>query len=204
MEPMGKPPLEWPTLAQPEAQAEARRFVAEHGAAALRALVDEEHARAPKPALAIATLLTAVDPGRQAAVVNGCARSERGILGAAAEPRHPPGMRPSVLLAAALTLILAACNETSARGAASAPPSDTSAEPALTIDPADAKCSSNADCGITMTQCSCDCGSPVNVAHAKKYEEARERMCKDYQGPMCKMACNETASCDGGVCRIKK
>ncbi len=55
-----------------------------------------------------------------------------------------------------------------------------------------------------MTQCSCDCGSPVNVARVKKYVAARERMCKGYEGRLCKMSCNETATCDSGVCRIKK
>ena len=99
------------------------------------------------------------------------------------------------LLAAALTLALAACDRA---------PSRASAEPALKIDPADATCSSNADCGMTMTQCSCDCGSPVNVARRQKYIDAQERMCKSYEGPMCKMACNDTVICDSGVCRIKK
>ena len=110
----------------------------------------------------------------------------------------PRGLRALPLLVA-LPLV-AACNRTSSQGAASASPG----EPALTIDPADAKCSSNADCRLTMTQCSCDCGSPVNVAHAQKYAEAQARLCQSYEGIMCKMACNDTVICGSGVCRINK
>lgn len=78
-------------------------------------------------------------------------------------------------------------------------------EPMMTLDPADATCSSDADCGVTLTQCECDCGSAVNVARRKKYQEAFEPMCKNYSGRMCKMApCSQTAICDEGVCRIKE
>jgi hypothetical protein len=77
-------------------------------------------------------------------------------------------------------------------------------EPELKIEPADQTCSSNADCVITMTQCSCDCGSPVNGKRAQKYREAQGRMCKGYSGTMCKMSCKDIPICDGGVCRIKK
>jgi hypothetical protein len=95
----------------------------------------------------------------------------------------------------ALTLALAACSPA---------PSQPTTGPALKIEPADATCSADADCGMTMTQCSCDCGSPVNVARKQKYVEAEERACKSYEGPMCKMACNDTVICDSGVCTIKK
>jgi hypothetical protein len=81
---------------------------------------------------------------------------------------------------------------------------NASGEPALKIDPADATCTSNADCGFTLTQCSCNCGTPINLAHWQKYLDAQERMCKNYAGPMCKVACEDTAICDKGVCRIKR
>jgi hypothetical protein len=96
----------------------------------------------------------------------------------------------AILPAVALTLIPAACNQ-------------ASSEP-LKIDAADATCRSDADCWMTMTHCSCDCGAPINRAHWQKYLDAQERMCKNYRGMMCKMACNDTVICDKGVCRVKK
>ena len=119
-------------------------------------------------------------------------------------------MHYTLPLLVALTLSLGACSQGPSQGPASpsagsaTPVAGNAAEPALKIDPADATCSSNADCGMTMTQCSCDCGSPVNLARTQKYVEAQERMCKSYEGVMCKMACNDTLICDNGVCRIKK
>jgi hypothetical protein len=121
----------------------------------------------------------------------------------------------SLLPAAALTLALAACIQAPAQGGTSPAASATSAavavsknaqeEPELKIDPADQTCRSNDDCVVKLTQCACDCGSPVNREHARKYEEALDRACKGYSGRMCKMApCTDVATCDDGVCRIKK
>lgn len=77
-------------------------------------------------------------------------------------------------------------------------------EPELKIDPADQVCRSDDDCVVRLTQCECDCGSPVNRPNAEKYEEALHRACEGYKGRMCKMApCTDFATCDGGVCRIK-
>jgi len=126
-----------------------------------------------------------------------------------------------VLSVVVVTLAVAACTQAPSQGAASpsatssatpaahatpgsvASSTNASGEPTLTIDPADATCGSNEDCRMTMTRCSCDCGSPVNVAHMQKYVDAQDRMCKGFNGVMCKMACHDTPTCVGGVCRMK-
>jgi hypothetical protein len=121
-------------------------------------------------------------------------------------------MHRSLLHTAALMLALAACAHTPPQEAAPAPGSAPAAAPAegassipgVKVDPADQTCSSAADCAIAATQCSCDCGSPVNRKHVTKYADAVQRLCKDYHGMMCKMACDETATCDHGVCRMIK
>jgi hypothetical protein len=77
-------------------------------------------------------------------------------------------------------------------------------EPELKIDPADQTCRSNDDCGIRMTQCDCDCGSPVNLSKTEGYPAAWQQMCQHYEGRLCKMpACEDKAICDRGVCKIK-
>jgi len=111
--------------------------------------------------------------------------------------RHHP-----LFTAAALTLAVAACTQTPPEGTAPAPSVRDRAPGGGKIDPADQTCSSSADCEITMTECSCDCGSPVNAGRAKKYAEARDRKCKGYQGRMCKMRCDAVPACDQGVCQM--
>ena len=77
-------------------------------------------------------------------------------------------------------------------------------EPMMKIDPADQRCSSNADCSMVVTQCACDCGSPINGKSKQKYIDASQPMCRNYRGRLCKMVCTGTVFCDGAVCRIKE
>jgi hypothetical protein len=77
-------------------------------------------------------------------------------------------------------------------------------DPTLKIDPADQACTSANECIQTMVKCSCDCGLPINRANGQKYVDAQAAMCRDYQGPLCKMHCsNVVLECRDRVCSAK-
>jgi hypothetical protein len=103
---------------------------------------------------------------------------------------------------AALIMTLGACHQAETSASSVVISTNGSGEPFFNIDPADTTCRSSEECGFTNTSCLSDCGDPVNLAHAKKYVAARERMCKSYGGKP--ITCTDTAVCESGVCRVKK
>lgn len=72
----------------------------------------------------------------------------------------------------------------------------------LEVAAADQKCEADDDCIMVMVKCSCDCGVPINKANWQKYLDKQEKMCEDYEGPMCKMMCNQKLRCINKVCSV--
>ncbi|MEK7534170.1 MAG: hypothetical protein AAB600_02420 [Patescibacteria group bacterium] len=60
----------------------------------------------------------------------------------------------------------------------------------LVIQQEDQSCAVDADCLRVGTACSdCSCGTSVNKAYQKIYEEDYAYVCKNYQGPVCDFLC---------------
>lgn len=72
------------------------------------------------------------------------------------------------------------------------------------IETSHRKCTEDNDCAIVMLKCSCDCGTAVAKKYADLYRDATKDQCKDYVGPVCKMACRGTAQCISNLCSIKE
>lgn len=64
-------------------------------------------------------------------------------------------------------------------------------------------CQKDSDCVMVLTDCSCNCGIPVNKKFEKKYLEIKEEKCKSYTGPQCKMLCNLTPRCVKNACAFR-
>jgi hypothetical protein len=75
-------------------------------------------------------------------------------------------------------------------------------EQALTIDPADQACQADDDCVMAMVKCSCDCGIPINKLNWPKYIDQQAKICENYNGPMCKMSCDQVLKCVNSICTI--
>ena len=75
-------------------------------------------------------------------------------------------------------------------------------EKSIEVDLADQICENDDDCIMAMVKCSCDCGVPINKANWQKYLDEQEKMCEDYEGPMCKMMCNQKIRCVDKACSI--
>lgn len=90
----------------------------------------------------------------------------------------------------------------------SSPPADATSDaakpdqqmPTLQIEPSDRSCTQDSDCELIATQCSCSCGEGVNKNHAHKYAGKLEKLCKSYQGKVCKVLCNGTVKCQERLC----
>jgi hypothetical protein len=64
------------------------------------------------------------------------------------------------------------------------------------------RCRSSTECALVWTDCSsCECGTPVNVAHVSFYQNAFAELCEGYRGPVCEMYCPPVElRCVAGVC----
>lgn len=71
------------------------------------------------------------------------------------------------------------------------------------INSADQACKADEDCIMTMVECSCDCGVPINKIHWQKYLDAQEERCKNYDGSYCKMNCAFKPKCINNMCTVK-
>lgn len=70
----------------------------------------------------------------------------------------------------------------------------------VTIDPAHQQCSSDTDCTLASTKCSCDCGTAVNKEYQQYYHEQLTKECENYSGFVCSVYCNYEIKCVSGVC----
>ena len=68
----------------------------------------------------------------------------------------------------------------------------------------DQTCEVDEDCTMAMTECSCDCGMPINKVHKQKYLDIQKEKCKNYKGRQCKMDCSQGLKCLNNVCAVKK
>lgn len=58
--------------------------------------------------------------------------------------------------------------------------------------PEDQACESPGDCIFTWSRCDyCECGTPMNRKHLKKYEDLRKEKCPDPMRGICDMFCPE-------------
>ncbi|MFC1774759.1 hypothetical protein ACFLZN_00400 [Nanoarchaeota archaeon] len=64
-------------------------------------------------------------------------------------------------------------------------------------------CDVDDDCVLQILECSCDCGVPINKQYREDYARVRSKNCENYQGAICKMACDIEAFCVAGVCKIR-
>jgi hypothetical protein len=80
----------------------------------------------------------------------------------------------------------------------------TTLEPyTLSVEGGDKACVSDGDCTFVSTRCDyCECwGEPVNKAYAEKYHGVYRRLCADYAGGVCSMACRRfEIKCVDGTC----
>jgi hypothetical protein len=63
-------------------------------------------------------------------------------------------------------------------------------------------CKHDAECVRMVLECSCSCGMSVNRRFVGLYLEAKEKRCRDYSGPMCKMSCPGVERCISGICEV--
>lgn len=75
------------------------------------------------------------------------------------------------------------------------------ADSLIQIDASDQSCQTDNDCIMAMTECSCDCGKPINKEAWPKYLDMQDKMCEDYDGPQCDMDCNPS-KCINEVCTV--
>lgn len=68
------------------------------------------------------------------------------------------------------------------------------------IQISDQYCQTDNDCVMAVTECSCDCGTPINKANQQKYSDIRATKCKNYVGVMCGMSCDHKLSCVSNRC----
>jgi len=79
---------------------------------------------------------------------------------------------------------------------------DQSLEWLVEVIPEHQKCSNDKDCARFSLKCSCDCGFPINSSFLPRYLEIKEKECKGYTGPYCKMECPEEVKCSIGKCVV--
>lgn len=71
----------------------------------------------------------------------------------------------------------------------------------INVNSSDQTCKVDEDCIMAMTECSCDCGIPINIIHWKKYLDEQEKKCKFYTGIMCGgMHCEQELKCINNIC----
>ena len=65
-------------------------------------------------------------------------------------------------------------------------------------------CQTDSECSSVLLECSCECGQGLNKRFAALYLAARERRCRLYTGPLCKMSCPGKVRCVDGKCQTPK
>ena len=70
----------------------------------------------------------------------------------------------------------------------------------VNVNLSDQTCKVDEDCIMAMTECSCDCGIPINKIHWGKYLAEKAKKCKSYTGKMCKVSCNQKLKCNNNIC----
>lgn len=66
------------------------------------------------------------------------------------------------------------------------------------------QCESDDECYSVINRCGgCTCGVGINEDYFNAFSDLKEEQCKDHQGMICRMDCNDRSyACVQGVCEI--